>query len=348
MKTKKSILFGIMVLFLPLLIMGQEASSDKTSQPEPRMYHRLVFDGNTNSVLLFSGVSKHGWETDLNEIWKYDLMKDLWTKLGLWDPLVSDSSEFISGITFDYKANRFIAFARNGKTWSYDLEDNVWQDMKPSVSPSPRCGQGMEYDIESDRTIMFGGFGCQSPNDPAFNDTWAYDYKSNNWTKMNPDTTPSQRMYFSTTYDQYNDRVVIWGGRLLKPISDNNIWTYNFNKDSWQFMENKGGPQKPLAYPSIVYRTKLKDIILFGGAILEAPYKGTPLNTTWSYNLKQNKWTQIFPKNSPPPRANHSMTYDPRRNEIILFGGELDGLYSNKVSGDSWIYDSKLNTWIKK
>jgi hypothetical protein len=30
-----------------------------------------------------------------------------------------------------------------------------------------------------------------------------------------------------------------------------------------------------------------------------------------------------------------------------MFGGELQGLYSNKVSGDSWIYDSKLNTWIQ-
>lgn len=348
MKTKRLLSLVLLVLLLSIQILAQNAVNEIPSKPGPRMYHKLIYDGNTKNFLLFSGVSKHGWETDLNEIWKYDQKDNMWTKIGLWDPLISDSSEFISSITFDNKSNKFIAFARNGKTWSYDLENNKWKDLEPSLSPPPRCGQGMIYDQESDRTIMFGGFGCRSANDTVYNDTWAYDYHSNSWTKMNPKTPPTKRMYFDMTYDPYNDKVVIWGGRLLKPLTDNKIWIYDFNNDSWKPGENIGGPQKPLAYPSIVYRKKSKDIILFGGAILEAPFKGTPLNSTWSYNLNQNMWTQLSPKNSPPPMANHSMAYDLKNNTIILFGGELEALYSNKISGDLWIYNSKLNTWIKK
>jgi N-acetylneuraminic acid mutarotase len=195
---------------------------------------------------------------------------------------------------------------------------------------------------------MFGGFGARNVNDSVFSDTWAYDYNKNTWTKMNPKMSPSKRMYFAMTYDQSNDRVILWGGRMQNPISDNKIWTYDFNSDNWQFKDNIGGPEKPLAYPSMVFRKKTKDNILFGGAILESVFKGSPINSTWSYNLKQNKWEQLIPKISPPPMANHSMTYDTKRNTIFLFGGELEALYSNKLSGNSWLFDSKLNNWIKK
>jgi len=78
-------------------------------------------------------------------------------------------------------------------------------DMNPNPSPPARCGQGLAYDQESDRIIMFGGFGCKGVNDSVYNDTWSYNYNLNSWTKMNPDISPSARMYFAITYDPSND-----------------------------------------------------------------------------------------------------------------------------------------------
>ena len=165
---------------------------------------------------------------------------------------------------------------------------------------------------------------------------------------MNPKISPSERIYFAMNYDNSEDKVILWGGRKVYPISDNKIWIYDFNADTWEPKENTGGPQKPLTYPSIVYRSKTKDNILFGGAILESKFKGSLMNETWSYDLKQNNWKQLFPKNSPPPVANQNMAYSTKKNIILLFGGELGTLYSNKLSGDTWVFDSKRNTWIKK
>jgi len=348
MKTQRLFLLLLMLLLLSLQIMAQKVTIENPIEPRARMYHNLIYHDKTDCFLLFAGVTKHGWLVDLRDIWKYDPKISQWKEVGICEAVAADSSSGITSVAYDKESDQFITIDRNGSTWAYNYETNLWKNMNPKPSPPARCGEGLAYDQESDRIIMFGGFGCKGVNDTVYGDTWAYNYNLNSWTKMNPDISPSARIYFATTYDQSNDKVILWGGRRQEPISDNKIWIYDFNNDSWQFKENIGGPEKPLAYPSMVYRTKAKDIILFGGAILESVFKGAPINSTWSYSLKQNKWIELFPKISPLPVANHSMAYDTKRNTIFMFGGELQGLYSNKVSRDSWIFDSKLNTWIKK
>jgi N-acetylneuraminic acid mutarotase len=347
MKTKQLLLILIVVSLFPLQTMAQKVMSENQKEPCARMYHTIIYYEKADCFLLFAGTTKHGWVVDLRDIWKYDPNNNQWKEVGICEPVSADSTNGITSVVYDKKADQFITFDRYGRTWAYNYETNKWRDMNPNPSPPARCGQGMAYDQESDRIIMFGGFGCKGVNDSIFNDTWSYNYNSNSWTKMNPGISPSARMYFAITYDQSNDKVILWGGRKWEPISDDKIWVYDFNSDSWQSRENIGGPAKPLAYSSMVYRNKTKDLLLFGGAVLEPGFKGTPINATLLYNLKQNKWIVLFPETSPLPVANHSMSYDTNRNTVFMFGGELQGLYSNKVSGDSWIYDSKLNTWIQ-
>jgi N-acetylneuraminic acid mutarotase len=326
----------------------QDTGFENPKVPSARMYHSLVYHDKTDCFLLFAGFTKHGWIADLRDMWKYDPKINQWEMIGICEAVAADGSSGITSVAYDNESDQFITLDRVGRTWAYNYETALWKNMNPSISPHARCGEGLEYDQESDRIIMFGGFGCKDVNDTVFSDTWAYDYNSNSWTKLNPEISPSERMYPAITYDQSNDKIILWGGRKKDPIHDNKIWTYDFNNDVWQSLENIGGPEKPLTYASMVYRNKTKDIILFGGAILESIDTGTPLNSTWSYSLNQNKWTDLSPKTSPPPVSNHSMSFDTVRNTILMFGGELQELYSNIVSRETWIYDSEQNTWIKK
>ena len=47
----------------------------------------------------------------------------------------------------------------------------------------------MAYDASAGKVILFGGYGF----DGSLNDTWAYDYASNNWTNRNPANPPPVR-----------------------------------------------------------------------------------------------------------------------------------------------------------
>jgi hypothetical protein len=335
-------------LLIPVQIMAQQVININLNKPKARIYHSLGYHEKTDNFLVFAGLTKRGWIGDLRDIWKYDPKKGLWEEVGICEAVSTDGKSVITTMAYDKESDQFISVDHDGRTWAYNFEKNLWKDMKPDPSPVGRAGQGMVYDEESDRIIMFGGFGGRSIDDPLFSDTWVYDYKTNCWTQMNPKNSPSARMYFAMTYDSENDKVILWGGREKDPITDNSIWVYDYNKDTWESKENNGGPAKPLTYSVMVNRINAKDNIIFGGAILESVYKGTLTNETWSYTLKQNKWKQLSPEISPPPIADHNMAFDTKRNSILLFGGELGTLYSNKLSGDLWIFDSRNNSWIKK
>ena len=55
------------------------------------------------------------------------------------------------------------------------------------------------------------------------------------------------------------------------------------------------------------------------------------------------KWTQLFPKHSPPPRSGHGMAYL-GDDKILVFGGWKLGI---GTLGDTWIYDLSDNEWTE-
>ena len=55
--------------------------------------------------------------------------------------------------------------------------------------PPVRSSHALAYDASAGKVILFGGYGF----DGSLNDTWAYDYASNNWTNRNPANPPPVR-----------------------------------------------------------------------------------------------------------------------------------------------------------
>jgi len=79
-------------------------------------------------------------------------------------------------------------------------------------------------------------------------------------------------------------------------------------------------------------------IILFGGAT----EKGL-VDDTWSYDLRDNKWTKMNPSTKPSPRMGHAMTYG-RGGKVVLFGGMRTNL---SLSDETWVYDYAIDDWIR-
>ncbi|MCU0866508.1 MAG: kelch repeat-containing protein [Planctomycetes bacterium] len=80
-------------------------------------------------------------------------------------------------------------------------------------------------------------------------------------------------------------------------------------------------------------------IVLFGGS----PTNGIYLNDTHVLQCSTGTWTQITGGPAPQPRYGHSLTYDPVRNEVILFGGLLfNG--NGPLNNETWAF--RGNTWV--
>lgn len=236
-------------------------SMNPTGPPSARQGAAIAYDSWNDRVILFGGWPPGGGN---GETWTYDYQTNSWTQK---NPIASPDGRYNHAMAYDSKHRRVMLFGGfdtpspglyGDDTWAYDYVNNTWSQRFPLNKPSARCSHSIVYNSNSDRLILFGGW----TGSTRLNDTWAYDFSKNNWTKMNPITSPSGRHEYSMSYDSKIDRVILFGGDT--GIFGNDTWAYDYKNDSWK-------PLLPLKSPSVgighemVYDSQSDVIVLFGG-----------------------------------------------------------------------------------
>lgn len=261
---------------------------------------------------------------------------------------ISDSIVNAHSPAYDQESDRIIVFNSIGETWAFDLVNNYWENMEPTLAPSPRCGQSMEYDVDADRMVLFGGFGCTSIHDPIANDTWTYDYNSNSWEEMTPEQSPPNRMYATMTYNSKEASILLWGGRLIESLDDQSLWKYSLKANTWTQIPSVDGPEFTYAYPDMIYNPKRNELILFGGGKLTEAFAGTLTDKLWRFDMGKSKWYKLSVENAPPPVYLHSMLLLEDQGQVILFGGEIEKMYSNILLAGTWQLDLASYEWSQE
>jgi hypothetical protein len=122
-------------------------------------------------------------------------------------------------------------------TWAYDYNTNTWENITVNINPEIRYGHTMVYDSESDRIIMFGGYSYLNAKGLC-DETWAFDYNTATWTKLNP-TGELERRGAKMEYDSANDKIILFGG--VDPDDQYTMlaetWVFDYNANSWILME---------------------------------------------------------------------------------------------------------------
>ena len=305
---------------------------DPPATPSPRSYHAMAYDSESDRVILFGGEDT---TAVLGDTWAYDFNSNGWTNA---DPPTRPVRRVYHAMAYDSESDRVILFGGSGNgdvfndTWAYDFNLNTWTDMDPAVRPPPRYGHAMAYDSQSDRVILFSGYGL---NGNYFDDTWAYDFNANKWTNKDPLPKPPMRYCHATAYDAQSDRVILFGGDLAGGLF-NDTWAYDFNTNAWTDMAPGLSPPATLC-DAMAYDSESDRVILFGGYVSGVGVS----NDTWAYDFNTNTWTNLDPPAKPPVRYEHAMAYDSGSDRLIMFGGAGSSGYFN----DTWAYDFNKNTW---
>ena len=243
-----------------------------TSEPPKRAYHAMVYDSESDRVILWGGDSHPKAGSRYSDTWAYDHNSSKWTNL---NPQNSPGKRDANPLGYDVESDRIILFGGvttstffGNDTWAFDYNSNEWMEMTPTKKPPGRFGHNMAYDAESDRIILFGGsvYDLQ-----PIDDTWSYDFNTNTWTEMNPPMSPPARQYFSMAYDSESDRVLLFGGGDYThgsmseyTILYDDTWAYDFNSNTWTGMMPETSPSARV-YSDMAYNEKCDRIILFGG-----------------------------------------------------------------------------------
>jgi N-acetylneuraminic acid mutarotase len=211
-----------------------------------------------------------------------------------------------------------------------------------------RMDADLVYDSESDRMIFFGGATENLQTD--WDDTWSYDYNTNNWTEMSPAISPPASDWHQMAYHSGQDKVVLFGGHVAGGGTDwqnhDETWTYDLNTDTWTNMAPASAPPA-LAAQTMAYDSESDLIVLFGGSGDDWYSNNHMYSDTWTYDLISNTWTNVTTSIHPSPRSWPVMAYDIESDLMVLFGGwEIVG-GEWIVLNDTWTYDTNTNTWAE-
>ncbi|MHA2276682.1 MAG: Kelch repeat-containing protein [Candidatus Kariarchaeaceae archaeon] len=285
-----------------------EWTTINTDGPEVREV-QFVFDTQSKKALLFSG-----WDLDNNDLrttWVYNFVDNSWKNMTatMVDPDVHPGARIGYNGAYDPINDQIIIFGGFnvctggspsscvswGDTWSYDMDANTWTDLKPDNSPPPHTYGQLVYDTESQKMLLFGGYGDGLV---SMGETWVYDPAANNWTNMNPVVSPPKRHAPIAIYDSHADRIIMFGGvdprRGGREDHFNDIWSYDFNTNTWVELFPNGSPSKRTPQ-TFIYIPSIDKSLLTGGWInyeLDIDH-GQPYNDSWLYDYTSNTWTEI-------------------------------------------------------
>lgn len=97
----------------------------------------------------------------------------------------------------------------------------------------------------------------------------------------------------------------------------------------------------PRLYPAMAYDERGNAGVLFGGRTVTDPAIGLIPATDETWLWISSQWVQQFPSTPPPSRSSHSMTYDSKRQRVILFGGRKE---ATELQAD-WTYFNDTWAW---
>ncbi|MFX0063632.1 MAG: Kelch repeat-containing protein [Candidatus Hermodarchaeota archaeon] len=317
-------------------------SENSASRPSSRGGHALTYDSADQKVILFGGFAGP-WtaRSYFDDTWAYDYTNNSWINLA---PTSKPSPRYNPAMTYDSLNQKLVLFGGYGfngylsDTWLYDYSTNQWTQVFPTTSPGIRHSHAMVYDSANQKIVLFGGHNQHT----ILNDTWVYDFSSNNWTEIFPETSPSVRYGHTMVYNPSNQKVILFGGHSDVSYREinNDLWMYDYNSNSWTEFSTATKPAVRY-WHAMVYDENDEKMVLFGGWTFYSNSTEIIYDDHWTYDYALNQWTQNSLVLHPSARYLHSMVYDSVNQKVVLFGG----YNGTEPLGDTWVYDVSDNMW---
>ena len=162
----------------------------------------------------------------------------------------------------------------------------------------------------------------------------------------------------SGTYVEDHSMVVIFGGNTSVPencgypayTGESTTWIYYdgpLAPDCGPWVQLEGGPPGRARH-SATYGENA--VWIFGGRVrsgTSGPYQ--IFNDLWRFDVENRSWSQVTANNqSPPPRYNSSLVYDPTQRSLWIFGGNISRSALNPdAAKDLWRFDLATETWTR-
>jgi len=228
-----------------------------------------------------------------------------------------------------------------------ELTLSCWEPVHVNGTVSPGPLSRMSSVLDGDKWYLFGGTTKATFNNANM---WCFNFTKNEWSLIKPTSTvipapldshsstlykdPQGKSYIVTfggfvgsTYGEYWNQIVMFD-------IENKRWILPYSKEEGIQFLNPNGPAARCGHSATIHKNNL---YVFGGTNGEVRF-----NDIWVYDLINQSWRQIQPKENPPPRNGHtSVLY--KDDGLVIFGGIQDITHERD---DVIFFDFASSQWV--
>ncbi len=273
-----------------------------STSPSARSGASMAYDAARGETVLFGGYDSSG---NSSETWVWD--GSTWTRR---TPATHPPAREGSAMTYDAARGEVVLFD-NADTWTWN--GTTWTQRTPARSPDTRGSTTMAYDPDLSKVVLYGG--NSGPDGTAVrSDAWTWD--GTTWTEVA--SGPGARLAARMAWDP-DDHV-------LRMVQGQYGAGYSFSRDdTWEWSAGVWSPAATggytAAFGGLLYYDLLRgQMVLFGGGY--SAY-GTTFDTEWVWSGVG--WTPSGVSPRPSARFYTAYAYDDARDELVMFGGLIDG-----------------------
>jgi hypothetical protein len=289
----------------------------------PAVYeHTAILDPRRDRMIVYGGIQQTSGE--FGDLWAMSLAEPVtWTRI--WTEGTPPPPRYGHSAILDPHRDRMLVFGGDDldtRVWALSLADPpTWTEISPAGTPPPgRWDHSAVYDSKRDAMVVYAGRTSAS-FDAWLGDAWSLSLGGAlAWTPIVPTgPAPQPRYGHAAAYDPVLDRMVVLGGQHTYEDGD--------PVDTWSLVLGDSPewvPGVPLSdsYGVRVNSTLVWDpvrarMITLGG---EDDF-GVPTGYAGCLAADDVSWRALDCRELPAPRAQHTLVYDPDRDQVVLFGG---------------------------
>jgi len=307
---------------------GYTLLENGSNAPAPRVDGTITYDSATRRVYLFGGQGSENF----NDLWMYSLERRQWEQINT--PGEKPPARFGHTLILDAPRNRLIVFGGEARgffsdVWAFGLAGAGWRKLSADdAGPSRRYGHSAIYDAARERMVISHGF----TNSGRFDDTWAFDLRSDSWRNITPTgTRPLRRCLHHAVYDAERNLMFLYGGCAsgFGPCPLGDLWAFDLTTNQWT--ERTGGAKpSPRQHFGLAFDGNRSRLLVFGGS------GGGLLNDTWQFDAAGGQWSEVRSQAPIPARRHrHQAAYASDRGTTFYFGGSLE---SGARTNELWMF----------
>jgi hypothetical protein len=164
---------------------------------------------------------------------------------------------------------------------------------------------------------------------------------------------PGPRYALSLVLDSRQGRLLMFGGETNRFADGkfagfqmhDDLWAWDLKAGKWSKVEPKNAGPARRAYYAACFDPDRNGVWLHGGFSAA----GKTINDLWFYDCAANEWLEVKSggDEKPSPRDGHSMFYDPKGKQLVLFGG-LNDFQTMAVNDELWVFDPAKSAWTAR